>query len=154
LIKGRASAGGRRVSSLRCGPGPLLWCRSEVGLRFELIGIAAAVDLDARRQVVQLAEFGLGEGDVGGGEVLLESVQLGGARDGHDPRLLGEQPGERNLPRGGALGGCDGLDLLDQCEVVFQRLAGEPRNLRPQIVLSKRGRGVDGAGEEALAKGD
>ena len=52
----------------------LLWCRSEIGLRFELIGIAAAVDLDARRQIVQLAEFGLGEGDVGGGEVLLESV--------------------------------------------------------------------------------
>ena len=89
----------RRVFSLRGGPRrPLLWCRSEVGLRFELIGITAAVDLDARRQVVQLAEFGLGEGDVGGGEVLLESVQLGGAGDGHDPRLLGEQPGERNLP--------------------------------------------------------
>ena len=46
----------------------------------------------------------------------------------------------------------DGLDLLDQCEVVFQRLAGEPRNLRPQIVLGKGGRGVDGPGEEALTK--
>ena len=103
---------------------PLLWCGSEVGLRPELIGVAAAVDLDARGQVVQLAEFGLGEGDVGGGEVLLESVHFGGAGDGHDPRpLLGEQPGERNLPGGGALGGCDGLDLLDECEVVFQRLA-------------------------------
>ena len=58
-------------------------------------------------EVVQLAEFGLGEGEVGGGEVLLESVQLGGAGDGHDPRLLGEQPGQRNLT-GGALGGVGG----------------------------------------------
>ena len=66
-----------------------------------------------------MAEFGLREGDVGGGEVLLKSVQLGRAGDRHDPRLLGEQPGERNLPGGGAPGICDGLDLLDQSEIVF-----------------------------------
>jgi hypothetical protein len=67
----RRHARTHRVSSLRCGPGrPSLWRRSEVCLCFELV-VAAAVDLDPRRQVVQLVEFGLAEGDVGRCEVLL-----------------------------------------------------------------------------------
>ena len=110
------------------------------------------MDLDARRQVVQLAEFGLGEGDVGGGEVLLESVQLGGAGDGHDPRLLGEQPGERNLPGVAPLAAAMALTSSTNARLCSSASPENRGICVRRSFIGKGGREVDGPGEEALTK--
>ena len=115
--------------------------------------VPVAADADPRGQAVQVDDLVRGQRHLRRCGVLLHALDAPRAGDGDDPRLLGEQPGECNLPRGGALGGCDGLDLVDQCEVVLQRLAGEPGDLGSQVVRGEGGRGVDGAGEEALAEG-
>jgi len=46
------------------------------------------LDLDFGRCCLDLGQVGGGEFEVGGGEVLLESAELAGARDRDDPRLL------------------------------------------------------------------
>jgi hypothetical protein len=66
--------------------------------------------------------------------------------------VLGEQPGQSDLPGRDALARGDGLDLVDQREVVLEGVTGEPGDLGAQVVGGERGRGVDGAGEEALAE--
>jgi len=35
--------------------------------------------------------------DSNGSDVLVQTLELVGSRDGHDPRLLGQQPGKRDL---------------------------------------------------------
>jgi len=60
------------------------------------------LDRDLRSGAVDLAEIVGREFDVGRCDVLLEAAELRGAWDRNDPRLLGEQPGERDL-RGGRL---------------------------------------------------
>ena len=61
--------------------------------------VAIALHRDGGERLVDLAKvLGL-ELDAGGADVFLEAVQLGGAGDRHDPRLLRQQPGERDLRR-------------------------------------------------------
>jgi hypothetical protein len=48
---------------------------SKVGLGFEGVRVATALDLDPGGQVAQLVELGLGEGDIGGREVLLQAMK-------------------------------------------------------------------------------
>ena len=50
--------------------------------------------------MVDLAQIVGRECEVGSAEVFFQAVQLGRAGDRHDPRLLREQPGERDLRRG------------------------------------------------------
>ena len=55
---------------------------------FEVVGIAATLDLDRRRERCQLCDFVSRECDGCGPEVLLEPVELGRAGDRHDPEEL------------------------------------------------------------------
>src|SRR4051812_38866083 len=59
--------------------------------------------------------------EVGRSKVLLEPVQLGGAGDRHDPRLLREHPGEGDLRARRTLALGDPSEQFDESEV---RLAG------------------------------
>ena len=59
--------------------------------------VPRAFGRDLRGGAVDLAEVVGRELDVGRGDVLLQAVQLRRAGDRDDPRLLGEQPGERDL---------------------------------------------------------
>ena len=86
-------------------------------------GYRAPCTVICEAALVDLAQVVGRELDVRGAEVLLQAVQLRGARDRHDPRLLGEQPGERDLGRRRALPLGDAAEQVDQGLV---RLRGPP----------------------------
>src|SRR5450755_2070416 len=65
--------------------------------------IAGALDLDLRGGRFDPGEVTGRELDRGSPDVLLQACRLGGSRDGDDPRLLGQQPSERDLRRRRAL---------------------------------------------------
>jgi hypothetical protein len=71
--------------------------------------------------------------DVGRAEVLLEPVELGGAGDRHDPALLRQQPGERDLRGRRLLLACDALQQIDQRLVFLQRLRRKTRQYLPEV---------------------
>ena len=63
----------------------------------EVRRIAGALNLDARERVADRPQVVRGQLDRGGADVLPDAVHLGGARDGHDPRPLREQPCQGDL---------------------------------------------------------
>jgi len=63
---------------------------SQIRLRLEEARVAAAFDFDLGRKCGEGIHFRRRELDVGRGNVLLDTVQLGGTRDRHDPGLPGE----------------------------------------------------------------
>src|SRR6202035_1838879 len=85
-------------------------------------------------------------------DVLLQSMQLRGAGDRHDPGLLGKEPGEC------ARGGRRVLALRDAREQIDQRLVRLPGLRREagdgvaEVGAVEGGALVDLAGEEALAQ--
>src|SRR3954447_2533748 len=85
-------------------------------------------------------------------EVLVETVTLRGSRDRHDPRLLREQPGQRDLRRGRSLPLGEGLQPLHEGQVGLAVLFSEPRHGIAKIVWLKRRFVVNRAGQKALAK--
>jgi hypothetical protein len=58
-------------------------------------------------------------------EILLEPMQFRGARDRHDPRLLREQPSERDLGGRRMLARGDGADEIDHGLIGLARLGRE-----------------------------
>ena len=91
--------------------------------------VAVTADCDALGCGGQLCDVLGSQIEVGGGQVLLKSLDAPGAGDGHDPRLLGQQPRKRDLPGGGVESVGDGLDLVDELEVVGQSLGAEAGRL-------------------------
>ena len=61
---------------------------SSVDEALHCVGVAGTLHLDSGRCCLDLGQVSGGEFEVGGGEVLLESAELAGARDRDDPRLL------------------------------------------------------------------
>ena len=49
--------------------------------------------------MIEVAPFFGSEFKVDRSQILFQTLQLGGARNGNDPRFLGEHPGERDLDR-------------------------------------------------------
>src|ERR1039457_7155061 len=94
----------------------------------EVFGVSSTLYRDLRSGALDFTEVFGREVKLGGSEVLLEALQLPGPRDRNDPRLLGEQPGERDP------GGCRLLPLCDAAKHVHEaqiRLPGlryEARN--------------------------
>jgi len=80
---------------------------SAVDQSLEVLGVAGSLDLDPVGGALDLAEVVGGQRDGGCSEVLFQAFYSTGARDRHDPGLLGEQPGQRDLGRRGVLPGCD-----------------------------------------------
>ena len=100
---------------------------SHVGLVVALAG--------GRRQVAEPVELAVGQLDDVGGGVLLDAGDALGAGDWSDVVALGEQPRQRDLCRGGVEFGGDGLDLVDDAEVLLEVALGEARvGLAPVIV--------------------
>ena len=95
------------------------------------------MDGDACRGCVDVAQVIRCELHVGRADVLLESIQSAGARDGDDPRLLGEQPGERNLCTSRVLPRADVREEVDQCLVRLERVWREARPTGPAIARPK-----------------
>jgi len=59
--------------------------------------IAIALDLYARKSMLDLVEVGPAQCDRRGADVFLQPMQLGGSRYRYDPRTLCQQPGKRDL---------------------------------------------------------
>ena len=130
-------------------------CRSacsEAGPLLQGFGVPRALDRNLRGGVVDFAEVVRRERDGNGSDVLVEALPLPGAGDGHDPRLLGQQPGERDL------GGCrllplgDPLQQLDQGLIRLPGLRREARDDVAEVGAVERRVLVDLAREEALAQ--
>src|SRR5215213_5459554 len=64
---------------------------------FKAFGIAGALHSDLRGGAIYLTEIIRRKFNCDRSEVLLQAVQLCRPRNRHDPRLLGNNPGERNL---------------------------------------------------------
>lgn len=71
-------------------------------------------DLDPRGGTLDFAEIIEGEIDGGGTDVLLQAAQFRRARDRHDPWLLLQQPGQRNLGWRGLSARSDAAEQIDQ----------------------------------------
>jgi hypothetical protein len=88
-------------------------------------GVAFALHGDLASGRANLAQFVRGQLHVGGREVLPEAVSFGGAGDGHDPRLLREQPGQGDLGGGGAFALGDGGQKFDHRLIGFASVGSE-----------------------------
>src|ERR1019366_6951373 len=69
-----------------------------------------------------LAEIPLGEFDGGRRNVLLQAMQLRRSWNRHDPRLLGQKPGECDLGRRRVFTLCDAAEQIDNRMVRFPSL--------------------------------
>src|SRR5262245_2379229 len=117
-----------------------------------MLGIPRAVDVDARGGGFDVAQVRGGQLDRGRAEVLLEPRDLRRARDRDDPRLLREQPRERDLRGRCLLARGERLQPLNEGEVRLAVLRREARDDVPEVRLLERRLIVDLAGEESLAE--
>ena len=85
-------------------------------------------------------------------DVLVQPMQLRRAWDGNNPRLLGQQPGERNLSRCGFLLFCEPAKQINQTLVRFSSLWREARDDVTEIAFIELRTCIDLARQEALAK--
>jgi hypothetical protein len=105
--------------------------------------------VDLRGCGVDFAQIVGGELHACGTDILLEPVQLGRARDGHDVAPLGQQPRQRDLGRRCALLPGDPLQQVDERLVLLHRFRGEAWNGIAEILRRQLRVLVDRAGEKA-----
>ena len=106
---------------------------------------------DLGEGAVDLAEIVGGQFDRRRAEVLFEPMQLRGSGDRNDPRLLRQQPSERDLSRGRLLSRRDFAKQIDESLVRFPGLWREARDDVAEIALIERRFFADRAREEAFA---
>jgi hypothetical protein len=114
----------------------LLTCqdgRSAASQLLQLFGVARPLHRDLRSGGIDLAEIVGRKLDGRRSDVFLEPVKLRGARDRNDPRVLGEQPGERNLRRSGVLASRNPAKQIDQCLIGFPGFRREARQRSPKV---------------------
>src|SRR6476620_6197033 len=79
-------------------------------------------------------------------------MQLRGAWDWNNPRLLGQQPGERDLSRCRLLPFCDAAEQIDQGLIRLESLRCEARQSAAEVGAVELRVFVDLAREEALTQ--
>src|SRR5271167_3932537 len=80
-------------------------------------------------------------------------LEFRAAWDRHDPGLLREQPGKRDLSRRAVLAGGQRLQEVDHLEVGFHGLGRKTWEILAQVVgVIERHAARDRAGQEALAQ--
>jgi len=107
---------------------------------------------DLRRGAIDLAQLVDRQRDGRRCNILLEPMALRGARDRHDPWLLGEQPRERDLRGRGFLLFRERGEPVDERQIRFPVLRRESRNDVAEVGTVERGLLVDLAREESLAQ--
>src|SRR5579862_5836492 len=118
----------------------------------ELRRIAVPLDRDVGERLVDLAQIVCAQFQARGRHVFLQAFDFGRARNGDNPWLLLQQPGERDLRRRGLL--CYG----NRCQPSHQGLVGAAGLRREawqrvaEVVLGEGRAGVDLAGEESSAE--
>ncbi len=126
--------------------------RSAPGQFFQRFGIAVAEHLDGLGGGFDVAQVVGRQLDRGRADILLQAMQLGRARNGNDPGLLRQQPGERDLGRRRLFSRGDRGEKIDQRLIGLERLGREARQRAAEIVAAETGLPGDRAGEEPLAE--
>lgn len=125
--KGRVVGERSRARSLSCfslvSVGDI--CFSASCHLFQLFGVTSALHSDLRGGEVDLTKIVGREVKDDRSDILVQTMQLRGARNGNDPRLLGEQPGERDLGWSRLFPLANFREQIDQGLVRLQRLGCE-----------------------------
>src|SRR5450432_3225915 len=99
----------------------------------QALRIARPLRFDVGRGSFDLTKIVRSKLDFGGSDVFFEAIQFRGARDGNDPGLLRQQPGQRDLGRGGFLLLGKGAEQIDKCLVGLDRLGRKPRQRTAEV---------------------
>src|SRR5437870_5302794 len=125
---------------------------SATGQLLQVLGIPSPVRRDLRGGLFDLTEIIGRELDVHRADVFLETMQLRGARDRDDPRLLGKHPGQCDLSWCPVLPLCDPRQQIDEGPIRLPSLRREARDDVAEVGAVERGALVDLPRQEALAK--
>src|SRR4051794_5959707 len=120
--------------------------------RLQVGRIAVALHRDVGQGSFNAAQIVRAQLDGSTANIFLETVQLGGAGDRHDPGPLGEQPGKRDLCRRRVLARRDLAQHVDQALVGLAVLFREARYDVAEVGLVEAGGLVDRACQEPLAE--
>jgi hypothetical protein len=115
--------------------------------------ISGSLKYDPRNRAVDGAKLLGREFDRSCADVFLQAMQLRGARYRHDPRLVREKPGERDLGRRHFFPGSDFAELIDQGVIRLARLRREAGDDVAEIGAVERRVLVDRTREETLPSG-
>jgi hypothetical protein len=110
------------------------------------------VHRDLCRGAIDLSKIVGGQFDCHCAEVLVQAMQLSSAGDGNNPRLLGQQPGERDLRRGRLLPGGNLAKQINQSLIRFPSLRRKARHDVAEVGTVERCLCVDLSRQEALAQ--
>src|SRR5947199_4805384 len=102
-----------------------------------------SLHVDPGRGLLDLAQVGRCQLQVHGAKILLEARQFLRARNRDNPRLLREQPGERDLRRRRAFPLRDTFHEVDQCHVCRTGVRGEPRRSAAKVLRVAYRRRID-----------
>jgi hypothetical protein len=118
----------------------------------DMFGVASSLHRDLRGRGLDLAEVVGRQSDGGRSQVLVQAMQLRGTRDGDDPGLLGEQPGEGDLGWRRPLPARDAAEQVDQGLIRLQGLRREAGQRAAEVGAVEGRVHVDLAREEAPAQ--
>jgi hypothetical protein len=102
-------------------------------------GITLALDRNFGSCVLDLGEVVFRQRDVHRAKIFLQPMQLRRAGDRHDPRLLRQQPGERDLRRGCLLFVGNALEQVNERLVFLHRLRREARKNLAEVIFAEFG---------------
>src|SRR6185369_8032621 len=118
----------------------------------QAFGVPGPLHRDFRGGAIDLTEIVRRQPERRGADVLVQAMKLRRARDGNDPRLLREQPRERDLSRRRLLPLSDLAKEIHQGLIRFPSLRRETRDDVAEVGTVERGVFVDLPREEALAQ--
>src|ERR1700691_1725693 len=116
--------------------------------RLQFLRVPISLHRDAGNRAVDVVYLIRRQLDTGGSEIFFEAMQLGRAENGHDPRLLSEQPRKRNLCGCGVPLFADLSEQIDHGLVSLARLRRETGHDVAKVRAIELGILVDGAGQE------
>ena len=93
--------------------------RSATGHCLKSFGIPSTLHRNLCSRTIDLSEIIGRQLDFNGADILLQPMQLRGARDRNNPRLLREKPGQRNLSGQRFLPPGDSAEQVDQGLIAF-----------------------------------
>ena len=114
----------------------LVHFHSQPGHFFHVLGISFALDLNLLSGLVDLAQVFGREFDVDGAKVFFQAMQFRGAGDGYDPRLLRQQPGQRDLGGRCLLVRGDAGEQIDDGLVGAEGFGLEARQRAAEVALA------------------
>jgi hypothetical protein len=118
----------------------------------QMFRVAGSLDSDLGDGAVDVAQILARQFDVSRFDVFLQPVQLRGAGDRRDPRLLGQQPGDRDLSRRQLFLGRDFAEQINKSLVCLTSLRREAGNDVAEVGAVEGRVLADGAREETLAQ--